>query len=268
MPRRFSLICLAVLLAIALSWPSAAVAGPVMTRILEKGTLVVGTSGSQPPMSATSKKGELMGFDIDLARAMAEGLGVKAEFVTMPFTELLQALEAGKVDVVLSGMTITPARNRNVAFVGPYYISGKGLLARLERYAALKSAEGLNAPGVTVTALKDSTSQQFAETLMPQAKLVPTASYDEAIDLILSGKADVLVADFPFCALTAYRNQDKKLAAGEAPLTYEPLGIGMMEDALLMNWTANFLNVLQGTGALKKMHEKWLNGGSWIDELP
>jgi polar amino acid transport system substrate-binding protein len=186
----------------------------------------------------------------------------------MPFAELLPALEAGKVDVILSGMTITPARNRKVAFVGPYFVSGKGLLARAERYEALKSAEGLNAPGVTVVALKDSTSQQFAETLMPKARLVPTASYDEAIDLILAGKADVLVADFPFCALTAYRNQDKKLAAGQSPLTYEPLGIGMAEDALLINWTQNFLNALQGTGTLSKMHQKWFNGGSWIDELP
>ena len=78
----------------------------------------------------------------------------------------------------------------------------------------------------------------------------------------------MLVADFPFCALTAYRYQDKGLFAGKSPLTFEPLGIAMAEDTLLINWVENFMNFLQGTGQLKKMHEQWLNGGPWINDLP
>jgi polar amino acid transport system substrate-binding protein len=155
-----------------------------------------------------------------------------------------------------------------VAFVGPYYVTGKGLLAVAARYAALQDAKGLNAADVTIAALKDSTSQEFAESLIPRAKLVLTGSYDEAIDLLFKGKIDVLVADFPFCALTAYRYQDKGLFAGESPLTFEPLGIAMAEDTLLINWVENFMIFLQGTGQLEEMHKKWLNGGPWIDDLP
>ena len=60
----------------------------------------------------------------------------------------------------------------------------------------------------------------------------------------------------------------KALAAGKSPLTFEPLGIAMPEDTLLINWVQNFLVILEGSGELKKMHEKWLRGGSWIEELP
>ena len=243
-------------------------AGPAMDRIIKNGELVVGTSGTQPPMTAVSKKGEIIGLDADIAREMAAALGVKIKFKMMPFAKLLPALEARQVDMIISGMTMTPERNRKVAFVGPYYISGKGILTVSDRFAALQQANGLNAPEVNIAALKDSTSQQYVEALMPEAKLIPTASYDEAIDLLLKSKIDVLVADYPFCALTAYRFQAKGLLAGKSPLTFEPLAIAMPEDTLLVNWVQNFMLMLQGTGRLKDMHAKWLKAGSWVNELP
>jgi len=254
--------------ALSLMFVMPASAGPVMDRIIKKGELVVGTTGAQPPMTATTKKGKLIGLDVDIAKAMADALGVKVKFVSMPFAKLLPALEENQVDIILSGMTITPKRNQKVAFVGPYYVSGKGILAVAEKYAALQQAKGLDTPEVTVAALKDSTSQKFAETLISKAKLILTNSYEEAIDLLLKGKIDVIVADYYFCALTAYRYQDKGLIAGRSPLTFEPLGIAMTEDTLLINWVQNFMGILKGSGQLKEMGEKWLTGGSWIDELP
>jgi len=263
-----TLVIVGLLSVLSLIFAIAASAGPSMDRIIKKGELLVGTSGAQPPMTATTKKGELIGLDIDIAKAMGDALGVKVKFVSMPFAKLLPALEANQVDIILSGMTITPKRNQKVAFVGPYYVSGKGILAVAEKYAALQDAKGLDTPEVTVAALKNSTSQKFAETLISKAKLILTDSYEEAIDLLLKGKIDVFVADFYFCALSAYRYQNKRLIAGESPLSFEPLGIAMTEDTLLINWTQNFMNILQGSGKLKEMGEKWLNGGSWIDELP
>ena len=258
---------IALLLALSLFLAINVSAGPAMDRIMTKGELVVGTSGAQPPMTAINKKGELIGLDVDIAKAMAKALGVKIKIKILPFADLLPALEAGEVDMVMSSMTITSERNRKVVFVGPYYVSGKGILSLSERFAALKEANGLNSPEVRIAALKDSTSQKYAETLMPKAKFIPTGSYDEAIDLLLKQKADVVVADFPFCALTAYRYQDKGLMAGKAPLTFEPLGIAMGEDTLLVNWVQNFLLLLKGNGQLEDLQLNWLTGGPWIDEL-
>jgi polar amino acid transport system substrate-binding protein len=260
-------VILALLSILSLIFAIAASAGPVMDRIIKRGELLVGTSGAQPPMSATTKTGELIGLDIDIAKMMGDALGVKVKFVLLPLAKLIPALEAKQVDIILSGMTITPKRNQKVAFVGPYYVTGKGILAVAKKYAALEDAKGLDTPEVTVAALKDSTSQKFAETLISKAKLILTDSYEEAIDLLLKGKIDVLVADFYFCALSAYRYQNKKLIARESPLTFEPLGIAMAEDTLLINWTENFITILRGSGKLKEMGEKWLDGGSWVDEL-
>jgi polar amino acid transport system substrate-binding protein len=253
---------------LSLMFAMASSAGPAMDRIIKKGELLVGTSGTQPPMTAVTKKGEIMGLDADIARAMAAAMDVRVKFVTMPFVKLLPALEAGQVDMVLSGLTMTAARNRTVAFVGPYYVSGKGILAKSTKFSALQNAKGLNAPEVTIAALKNSTSQKFAETLISKAKLILTNTYDEAIDLLLKDKIDVVVADFPFCALTAYRYSDKGLFAGASPLTFEPLGIAMPEDTLLINWVENFMNLMQGSGQLKEMTKKWLSGGAWVNELP
>ena len=239
-----------------------------MDRILEKGELVVGTSGAQPPMTAITKKGDIIGLDADVAKAMAAALGVKLKYKILPFGKLLPALDAGDVDVIISGMSMTMERNRKVAFVGPYLVSGKGILTVSDRYAALQQAKGLNDPGVSIAALKGSTSQTFTTTLMPKAKLIATSSYDEAIDLLFKSKVDVVVADYPFCALTAYRHRDKGLLAGKSPLTFEPMAIAMPEDTLLVNWAQNFMLLLQGSGRLKEMHAKWLNGGSWVNELP
>jgi len=134
-------VFVALLFALSLMFAMTASAGPAMDRIMKKGELVVGTSGAQPPMTANTKKGKIVGLDADISRAMADAMGVKVKFVLMPFAKLLPALEADQVDMILSGMTITPKRNQKVAFVGPYYVSGKGILAVAEKYAALQDID-------------------------------------------------------------------------------------------------------------------------------
>lgn len=255
------IVFVVLLTALSLIFTVAALAGPAMDKILKSKELVVGTSGAQPPLTAITKKGDVVGLDIDIAKAIAEAMGVKIKFITLPFNELLPALEDGDVDMVISGMTTTPERNKKVAFVGPYYVSGKGILAVAKKYSAMQNAEGLNSIHVAVAALKDSTSMQYAKTVIPKADLTITFSMDKAIDLLFEGKVDVVVADFPFCALAAYRYPGKNLIAGESPLTFEPLGIAFSEDTLLINWVENFLVTLQGSGELKKMAEKWFTGG-------
>ncbi len=245
-----------------------ALAGKTMDNILKKGELVVGITGTQPPLNVTSKDGKIIGYDADIAQLIAGNLGVNLKFSAMPFAELLPALKAGKVDMVLSSMTMTLERNRAVVFVGPYYVSGKGILTKTETIGALQQAEGLNKPDFKVAALKNSTSQIFIEKAAPKAKMTPTKSYDEAVDLLLQDKVNAIVADYPFCAFAAFRHQDKGLVAGQSKFTVEPLGIAIPEDALLINWLSNFLNMLEASGQTKILTEKWFQSGSWIKELP
>jgi ABC-type amino acid transport substrate-binding protein len=137
-----------------------------------------------------------------------------------------------------------------------------------EKSLAALDKEGLDSPKFKVAALKGSTSQAFVETVTPQAKLVAAASYDEALDLLFQDKIDVPVADFPFCLYCVSRYADKGLTVRGERLTFEPLGIGVREDALLLNWLENFLKILTGTGELTKLHDLWFQDTSWIKQLP
>lgn len=243
-------------------------AGPVLDRIIQKGELVVGTSGEQPPLSAKTKDGKIIGLDADLSKFMAAAIGVELKMVDMPFPELLPALEKGELDMILSGMTITPKRNLKVAFVGPYYISGKGILTKTQTIASLKDANEMNRPTFTLAALKDSTSQLFVEKLLPNAKLVTTKSLDEAVNLVVNDKVDGLIADYPTCAVAAFRHKDKGLVAGAERFTFEPMGIALPgNDPLLVNLVENFLNMVQGSGDLKKLRQRWFEDASWVKEL-
>ena len=255
------------LLALLLMLAGNSSAGPVMDRITKKGELVVGITGTQPPLNMTTKENEIIGYDADISRLIAVNMGVKLRYARFPFPELMPALEAGKVDVVISSMTITPDRNLKVAFVGPYYISGKGILAKAATAFAVQT-EGLNKPNLRIAALKASTSAFFVEKAAPKAKLVQTQSYDEAVDLLFQDKIDALIADYPFCAYSSIRYKDKGLVSGESRLTYEPLGIALQEDALMMNWLENLLRALEGAGELNRLSDKWFKDVSWMKQLP
>ena len=103
-----AILILTLTFVLAFSFVTAAPAGTSLNRILQKGELVVGITGTQPPLNATTKDGKIIGFDAEIAAAIAMNMGVKLKFSKMQFSELLPALEAGKVDMVLSSMTMTP----------------------------------------------------------------------------------------------------------------------------------------------------------------
>ena len=245
-----------------------AVTSPVMDRILQKNEIVVGTAGSMPPLNMTTKDGQVVGIEPDIARYIAGAMGVQLRLETMPFAELLPALEAGKVDLVLSNMTITPKRNLRTAFVGPYYVSGKAFLTKLETIAMAREAEEVNSGDITLTALKDSTSQYFVQEVIPEAKLITTDDYDGAVELVRTGKAHAMVADYPICLVSVYRYPDEGLLTVVTPLTYEPIGIAVpAHDPLLVNWLENFMNTMKVSGNLESIVDYWLEDASWLDDL-
>ena len=248
---------------------AAPAASPRLPGILASGELRIGLSGNQPPLNMRNKQGEIIGLEVDLMNALAESMRLKARFVTKPFAELLPALEKGEVDLVISGMTITPERNARVAFAGPYFISGKSVLSKSETIARVDSATELDDPNRTYAALAGSTSEQFVNEVLPQAKLVTTPDYDSAVQMVIDDEVEALVADFPFCALSVLRHPEAGLLALATPFTIEPLGIALpADDPLLVNLVTNYLNTLEATGLLARFKAKWFSEGSWVSELP
>jgi polar amino acid transport system substrate-binding protein len=243
-------------------------ASPVLDRIQRRGELVVGTMGNMPPLNMTAKDGEIFGLEPDLARMFAEAMNVNVRFVTKPFNELLPALQSGQVDMVLSGMTITPVRNRKAAFIGPYFVSGKAFLTKMETIATAKKTQDVNNPNTKIVVLRDSTSQAFSEAFLDKTTLFKTGTYDEAVDMVLQDKAHAMIADYPICVVSVFRYPEAGLLSVVTQLTYEPIGIAIpANDPLLMNWTRNTLNNIEGSGLLDELKLKWFAEGDWLRKL-
>jgi len=242
---------------------------PVLNRILTKKELVVGTAASMPPLNMTTKDGQIVGMEMDLARIFADGMGVKLTLKPIHFNDLLPALEAGQVDMILSSMTMTPARNLKVAFVGPYFASGKSILTKKVNVGSVDEIGKMNDPEKVFVALKGSTSQMFAEKLMPKAKLVLADDYGQAVAMVRDDKAVAMVADFPICMVSVYRYPEAGLVTLEKPISYEPIGVALPpNDPLLVNWIQNVLNVLERTGEMQLLLERWFKDTSWVSWLP
>lgn len=248
--------------------PSPSAASARLPQILARGALRVGLTGDQPPLNMQSKSGQLEGMEVDLATALAASMGVRLDLVQKPFPELLPALQKGDVDVVISGVTITPERNTQVAFAGPYFVTGKSILTKQSTLKEVQDARQLDDPQRTYVTLGGSTSETFVKTTFPKAKLVTTQNYETAVRMVIDDKADAMIGDFLACGLGVWRNPNAGLFAPPTPFTTEAIGIALpADDFLFVNLVQNYLTMLQQTGLLTQLQAKWLTEGSWLNDL-
>jgi polar amino acid transport system substrate-binding protein len=241
-------------------------ASPVIDRIRDRGEIRIGMMGDYPPLNLLDNEDRNVGLEPDLAEALAATLGVKLVVVNKPFSELLPTLESGAIDAVMSGMTMTPARNMDVAFAGPYFISGKALLTRSATVAGFDAPAELNSPEFKLTVLAGTTSQTFAANAMPKANIIPAESYEAAVAMVIDGSANAMLADYPACVTALMRNPGQGLLSLVAPFTFEPIGIALpANDTLFVNLVENYLKSLEGTGLLTKLREKWFEDSGWLE---
>ena len=240
-----------------------------LERIVSSGELRVGMSGNQAPYNAVSRTGDMIGLDVDLANILAGAFGVNLNIVVKPFPQLLPALQAGEVDIIISGMAITAERTVDVSFVGPYLLTGNSILTNSTTLAAIDSAGQINRADLRLAALENSTSHRFVQRFLPEAQLTTTQNYDDGVAMVLSDEVDAMVADMSVCLLSMLRYPGQGLATLNQPLALEPAGIAMLPgDPQLENLIRNFLWAFEGTGLLEQLRKKWLEDGSWIAALP
>jgi ABC-type amino acid transport substrate-binding protein len=220
-------------------------------------------------MTMTTREGGLMGFDVDLAQALAMAMQVKLDIKTIPFGELMKALEEEKIDMVISNMSITPERTQSVSFVGPYMMSGMSILTRDSVLTKITSAEEFNRENLKLLALSNSTHANFVKTVAPDATLIEFGSYDEGVAMLIDGKADAMVADMTQCLLAVMRFPDAGLITLEKPLTVEPVGIAVSKnDPQFLNLVDNYLTAYEKTGVLNQLRKKWFEDDAWVAALP
>jgi ABC-type amino acid transport substrate-binding protein len=217
----------------------------------------------------TTREGGLMGFDVDLAQALAMAMQVKLDIKTIPFGDLMKALAEEKIDMVISNMSITPERTQSVSFVGPYMLSGMSILTRDSVLTKITSAEEFNRENLKLLALSNSTHANFVKTVAPDATLIEFGSYDEGVAMLIDGKADAMVADMTQCLLAVMRFPDSGLITLEKPLTVEPIGIAINKnDPQFLNLVDNYLTAYEKTGVLNQLRKKWFEDDAWVAALP
>lgn len=259
---------LSILLLGALAFALPAQAGETLERVIDKQVLVVGMSGDQPPMNALNRQSKFMGFDVDLVTALARAMRVDIKIEQYAFGDLLPALEAGKVDLVVSGMAITPERSMKASFVGPYMLGGKSILTTRDAVAQFQAGD-LASSEVKLAALRGSTSATFVKESAPNATLVEVDAYAEAVNMVSAGDVAGLVADEITCKLAILRNPDSGLVTLDKPLTVEPFGIAVeASDVQFLNLVQNYVKAYEGTGLLSALRKKWLESDSWVAALP
>ena len=238
-----------------------------LDEIYEKGKIVIGTTGSQPPFSMTTKSDSLIGYEIEIARNLAEAMGVEVEFKIMTFDELLPAVTSGEIDAAMSGITMTVSRNKGVVFVGPYSYTGKSLLVTKKTLKKLDKTNNENIGEFKLTALKGSTSEQFVKDEFKGAQAIYVETIDEAIKSVQDGTSDALVADFPTCVVAALQDSDKKMRYLEEPINMEPIGMAISTtDVRLINLIQNYLYFLDSSNQIEKLEDKWYDQGEWLED--
>jgi len=170
--------------------------GPTMKRIMEAKKIVVGLEPNYPPFEFKPTIRKIEGFDIDVASYIAKSLGIKLEIKEIAWDDLIPTLESDKIDVIISGMTKTPARANKVYFSDPYFSTGQVVVLNRKR-KNIKSLTELNMPSTKIGVQKGTTGEQAAKDNFPKAKI---KSYDDIYacqnDLI-NNKIDALVYDKP-----------------------------------------------------------------------
>jgi polar amino acid transport system substrate-binding protein len=169
-----------------------------LDEVLARGKLIVGTGSTNAPWHFKDESGNLVGFDIDIAKIIAKGLfndDTKVEFVDQASDARIPNVTTGKVDITCQFMTVTAERAQQVAFTVPYYREGVALLlsanGKYKTYDDLKKAGS----GATVSVLQNVYAEDMVHAALPEAKVDQYDSVDLIYEAINSGRADAAATD-------------------------------------------------------------------------
>lgn len=227
-----------------------------LNHILQRGTLIVGMEVEYYPFEYADTKGEPMGFDVDLAKLIAQELGVKLEIKDMEWTGLIPALQSGKVDLVISGMTRTLERAKAITFTDPYFTTGLCVLLSAKRAADVNSVEQLNASGRILAVKTGTTGDLVATKRFPNAAINRFKDETACVREVVEGRADAFFYDQ--ISIAKHYGQNKSTTrAILKPFTYEPFAMALRKgDFDFLNWLNTFLDTIKGDGRYDELYKK------------
>ncbi len=234
-------------------------------QILKRGTLRVGFS-TFVPWAMTDKTGSFIGFEIDVARRMAQDMGVKAEFVPTKWSGIIPALLTGKFDIIIGGMGIKPDRNLKVNFSDPYYHTGMSLVAHKEMAKGFSSVEDFNRPEVVLIMRVGTTAVPAAKKYMPKAQVRLFDDEAQGIQELLNGKGHAYVTEEPLPAFQALKHPDRLFLPVEEPFARGAIGFAIRKgDVDTLNYLNNWIRMVQDEGWIQERKHYWFQTRQWAN---
>jgi ABC-type amino acid transport substrate-binding protein len=213
--------------------------------------LTVGSDIPYPPFEQ-GKPGSYTGFDIELMEAIAEKIGRTAEFQDTSFETIFRDVAQGKFDAVISAATITPEREKAVAFSNPYYLSEQAVLVK--EGSDLKSLEDLS--GTIVGVQQGTTGQELAKEKADASEVRPYPEGPDAVNALKAGTVEAVIIDAPVAANAVEKSGGVEIA--EKVPTEEEYGIALAQgETELLEEINQGLKELEEDGTYTKIYKKW-----------
>jgi len=240
----------------------------VLDRIVERGSLRVGV-GSFVPWAFRSKSGEYIGYEVDVATKLAEDMGVDLELIPTAWDGIIPALLTDKFDVIIGGMTVTPARNLRINFTESYHSGlGQDVLANRSLIEVGATIEDLNNPGTVIGVRRGAVSVQAAQQYFPLATL---RQYDDEAVIeqeLMAGNIAMWVTSAPKPAFAADDNPDTLFRPFDRPLTLATVGMGVVKgDFDTINFLNNWISTNIRAGFLPERSRYWFGSQDWRDQV-
>ncbi|MCG9581254.1 transporter substrate-binding domain-containing protein [Vibrio tubiashii] len=255
------------LLGLAISLPALASETPNLDKINERGTLRVGMS-TFVPWAMRDKQGELIGFEIDVAKRLAKDSGWQVEFVPTAWDGIIPALLAKKFDVIIGGMSITPERSKSVLFSAPYSHSGVQVAANKQLAEGFSEFSDFNSRRVKIAARRGAFTVQVARETFPKAKILQFDDDAQAFQEVLNGNAHAVIASSPKPEHEAVKNSDKlfipftdRLSKGNEAFAVR---LGEADKEAFFN---QWIQARTQDGWLEQRYEYWFSTLDWQDQI-
>lgn len=219
-----------------------------------KQKLTVAVEASYAPFEYKDADNHMVGFDMDLMKAIAKEMNAEPEFHDMAFDEIFPAVGEKKMDLGISAIGVTEKRSQYVAFSDPYYSLGAYVILT-KQGSSIHSAEDLK--GKVVAVEKGSTNEDSAKKLSP-SKLVTTDTYADVFQAVEKGEAEAAIVDEPGASYYLDHHADSRLTmAGTIPTSEQFVIIMAKENKDMQKKVNDALKKVIQVGTYDKLSQKW-----------
>jgi glutamate transport system substrate-binding protein len=232
---------------------------PTFAKIQERGRVIAGVRDDQPGLGfRDATTGEYAGFDVEIARMIAAGLGYgpdQIDYVVVPSAAREDTIERGDIDYMVGTYTINDTRKQRVSFAGPYFVAGQSILVAADN-TAITGTETLQ--GQRVCSVTGSTPIQRVRDQGLTDQIVEFQTYSQCVDQLLAGQVDAVTTDDAILAGFASQRPDELKVVGET-FSEEPYGIGLnRDDTALRNKINDLLQASYDDGTWQKIYDSTL----------